>query len=430
MNSLLGKVGGAIILFLSFTWLFTHYLHSRSTNSHGSISAGVNFGVRPKGLVRPTNSYSGGDTVRNSDSSESVMKKDLMQLHKSMTDLHETISNALKTATGSAMSASRAEENLSKTGIVNEESSSITDTDVGSNSAVTYSKSSNNERSSRLHTVTYASHGGRDDRFCRAVESAVRHNFNLVILGWGLPWKGLSQKLEAAHEYAASLPSNDLLLFTDAFDVLFSASPSYIEEKFFMQNYTILFSAECGCWPHLMEDRAACFDKYPQSPTPYRYLNSGSWVGKASLAAEMLAEVIRKAGNDFRNANDQKLVADMYISGKYGIQLDFYNNIFQSMHMTLDAPLPYCNPRPDIILNSNNTWYNKRTKATPAVFHFNGGGKRHHLSMEGMMWYKNKRYSTNEEKQKLASHLLSVPSHPSGKLRFDQICSSYIKNKH
>ena len=27
----------------------------------------------------------------------------------------------------------------------------------------------------RLHAVTYASHAGRDDRFCRAVESALRH---------------------------------------------------------------------------------------------------------------------------------------------------------------------------------------------------------------------------------------------------------------
>jgi len=74
---------------------------------------------------------------------------------------------------------------------------------------------------STLHTVTYASHGGRDDRFCRAVESAIREGHDLVILGWGEAWKGLSQKLSAAYEYALSLPPQDMLLFTDAFDVLF-----------------------------------------------------------------------------------------------------------------------------------------------------------------------------------------------------------------
>jgi hypothetical protein len=36
-----------------------------------------------------------------------------------------------------------------------------------------------------LHAVTYASHGGKDDRFCRAIESAVRHEVDLIILGWG-----------------------------------------------------------------------------------------------------------------------------------------------------------------------------------------------------------------------------------------------------
>ena len=36
-----------------------------------------------------------------------------------------------------------------------------------------------------LYAVTYASHGGRDDRFCRAIESAIRHEVDLIILGWG-----------------------------------------------------------------------------------------------------------------------------------------------------------------------------------------------------------------------------------------------------
>ena len=89
----------------------------------------------------------------------------------------------------------------------------------------------------------------------------------------------------------------------------------------------------------MIENRGkACFDSYPQSPTPYRYLNSGTWIGKADKAADMLLEVMKEAGGSFANANDQKLVADFYIAGRFGIKLDFYNKIFQSMHMTLDPP--------------------------------------------------------------------------------------------
>ena len=320
----------------------------------------------------------------------------------------------------------------------------------------------------RIHAVTYASHGGRDDRFCRAVESAIRHDIDLVILGWGVKWIGLSQKLEAAHSYVKALPSSDIILFTDAFDVLFTEKLSNINEKFITlsnkTNSKIIFSAECGCWPHVMEDKNICLIKYPKSPTPYRYLNSGTWIGYAENSEIMLREIIKEAGSDFKNANDQKLVADMYINHKYGIKLDFYSEIFQSMHMTLDPPLSHCNPIDDIILintgeNINtgekagekteigvkmtetgekitNTgkkitetgvkrYKNKLTNSYPSILHFNGGGKLHHIKMDNDMWYQSPQYNTNEIIEKLKSHLITVPTAVNGKMRFDELCGSY-----
>ena len=35
----------------------------------------------------------------------------------------------------------------------------------------------------KLHMVTFATHGGKDDRFCRAVESSIMNNVNITILG-------------------------------------------------------------------------------------------------------------------------------------------------------------------------------------------------------------------------------------------------------
>jgi hypothetical protein len=102
----------------------------------------------------------------------------------------------------------------------------------------------------------------------------------------------------------------------------------------------------------------------------------------------MLAEVMRLAGNNFADANDQKLCADMYISGQFGIKLDFYARLFQSVHMTLDPPLKHCNPVEDLTLTVSGHWENTRTSTQPAVFHFNGGGKSVHLKMEDRMWYR------------------------------------------
>ena len=145
-------------------------------------------------------------------------------------------------------------------------------------------------------------------------------------------------------------------------------------------------------------------------------------------SAVMLGEIIKEAGNDFKNANDQKLVADMYINHKYGISLDFKTELFQSMHMTLDPPLPHCNPMEDIQLTDEKKWYNKRTKALPSVIHFNGGGKTHHLLMESKIWYQYPEHNTKEKRDRLASYPLTVPTAPGGTMRFDALCGSYIQD--
>jgi hypothetical protein len=281
----------------------------------------------------------------------------------------------------------------------------------------------------KLHAVTYASHGGRDDRFCRAVESAIRHEIPLVILGWGVKWTGLSQKLDAAMRYASELPPDDIIMFTDAFDVMFTNSPSQILTEYSALNGDIIFAGECGCWPHVMIDHGKpCFDSYPPSPTPYRYLNSGTWIAHAQSAVKMLQAVVEEAGNDFTNANDQKLVADMFIAHRYDIQLDYHAKLFQSMHMTFDRPLAYCNPKEDIQVVQGR-FYNKRTKSYPSVFHFNGGGKAHHLSMESQLWYKGAQYQTREEKIKLSRTVLSIPlKEERGRtIEFKELCPGYVK---
>jgi hypothetical protein len=84
------------------------------------------------------------------------------------------------------------------------------------------------------------------NRFCRAVESAIRHGIDLNVLGWGIPWRGLSQKLEAAMTFAQSVPKEDVIMFTDAFDVMFMKKPEYILHEFlsYEGQPRILFAGE------------------------------------------------------------------------------------------------------------------------------------------------------------------------------------------
>jgi hypothetical protein len=40
--------------------------------------------------------------------------------------------------------------------------------------------------------------------------------------------------------------------------------------------------------------------------------------------------------------------------------------------------------------------YNKYTESKPAVFHFNGGGKKLHLPMESRVWYKKPEFKATD----------------------------------
>ncbi len=251
-----------------------------------------------------------------------------------------------------------------------------------------------------IHIITYASHAGKDDRFCRTIESAIRNEIDLVVLGWGQRWKGLPQKLEAALTYSKTLPKEDVIMFVDAFDVLFIDSAERILDTYLqVKAPKLLFAAECGCWPV----KISCFTRYPRSPTTYRYLNSGTWMGRVEDSIDMLTKLMKRAGKGELAfiANDQRLCSDMYESGGSKIRLDHYAAIFQSMHATLGPPLPYCNPIEDLVLekvgvgrgtSSNNgsraLFRNRRTGTRPLVFHFNGGGKEHHREIEKNIWYR------------------------------------------
>lgn len=164
-----------------------------------------------------------------------------------------------------------------------------------------------------------------------------------------------------------------------------------------------------------------------------RYLNSGSWMGYASHARVLLEAIIKEGGQNFNKLNDQvgepiirarlgvrrhvmelsrttvggshfvcrvlsgvqELVSDMYMAGRYNLTLDHHARIFQSMHAT-DAPLPDCHPERHVKARDGH-WYNDHTKTKPAIFHFNGGGKDHHLAMERKVWYKTEEFRAEDD---------------------------------
>jgi len=154
-------------------------------------------------------------------------------------------------------------------------------------------------------------------------------------------------------------------------------------------------------------------------------LNSGLWMGYASEAEKLLASVVKqvvesKAG---MKTNDQELVSDMYINRQFNISLDFHASVFQCMHETGAPPLPKCDPWKHVSEKGDGVWRNTLTKSEPAVFHFNGGGKKHHLAMEGRAWYKRRGYSPGD-----VERIYDTELRFNGEMRpFRDVCPGHLK---
>ena len=241
-----------------------------------------------------------------------------------------------------------------------------------------------------IRFFTYASHAGRDDKFCESLKSAVRMEIDLEVLGWGLKWRGLQQKFQAVLSVLRVVPAECVVVFNDGHDVLYVQSADHILANYrqvaHATNASIIFSAECGCWPQVIRDKGrTCRDEYPRSPTPLRYLNSGSWIAPAGIALRYfsyLMAAIPKDQNeqDFKKINDQELASDAYMNETlrrhFSVALDHYSRLFGVMHPIKDDTLvPNCNPNPWYRFSEGHGFHNTFLNSTPGVLHFNGGGK-------------------------------------------------------
>ena len=79
-------------------------------------------------------------------------------------------------------------------------------------------------------------------------------------------------------------------------------------------------------------------------------------------------------------------------------------------------------------LTGDGRFYNSLTKSRPAIFHFNGGGKKVHLKMEDQVWYKREENNAPAKIRELRSFLVATPTakDPQRRTRFDLLCPGYL----
>ncbi len=197
----------------------------------------------------------------------------------------------------------------------------------------------------------------------RLLASGRRYGLEIEPLGLGAEWRGGDmaagagggQKVNLLRTALARLPPERPVLFVDGYDTLITAHAADILAAWRRTGPGPLFAAEVHCWP----DRARA-DEYPAADTPYRFLNSGAFIG----AAGDLARIVEDAIDD--GADDQRYYTERFLAGGHGMRLDTGCQLFQCLNGALD------DVQPD---EGRGMLYNRRTESWPAVIHANGPTK-------------------------------------------------------
>ena len=192
------------------------------------------------------------------------------------------------------------------------------------------------------------------------VNSARTHGINVELLGIGETWQGGvmadgpggGHKVHYLRSRLRNIDDNDIIMFVDGYDVVINDDAESLISRFKQFGADVVFGAEPPCWPD-----PSMTDQFPQVHTRNRFLNSGGFIGRASVIKEMLRGDIGK-GDD-----DQLYYQQIFLSKKFNIKLDVENYIFQCVSQTANA----------LSVTTNNQIYNRETGCYSCVLHGNGG---------------------------------------------------------
>jgi len=166
----------------------------------------------------------------------------------------------------------------------------------------------------------------------------------------------LVHKIFYTHKFISQLKNDDIVLYTDAFDVLVVQNKDKIIEEFLRFDFPVIFSAEKICHPQPSKK-----NQYPVSNEPWQYLNSGCFIGIAQYLKDIMSIAIDKYNSGGPASDDQGIYTNVYLENPKKIMLDRKCRIFQSLVSSL-GDLTY----------ENGGWINKITKTSPCIMHANG----------------------------------------------------------
>lgn len=130
------------------------------------------------------------------------------------------------------------------------------------------------------------------------VNSARKFDINLELMGVGVKFECLKQKLHVLRDYLENIPADTYILAVDGFDCLFNRPLDGIIELFEKFETLVLMSCERVFTYQYHNYR----DKFDEIPGPYKYVNSGTYMGKCRDLKDMLDYTL-----DFKSPDDTRI---------------------------------------------------------------------------------------------------------------------------
>lgn len=226
----------------------------------------------------------------------------------------------------------------------------------------------------KFQIVTVSNHRPTENYYCHdeCFLSALKYGHQIENLHRNGEYKGLISKPKILkRRFEDGTINCDLLLFVDCWDVLFLQNPSMAIDCWKLYGSDILFNAEKNLFP-----RRDLIDSYPDKGTPYRFLNSGVFIGAADAIYKFLEEMnLDSIPDDYQqdgiwhHSNDQGNALETFAKSKMNLSLDRYSSLCQTLHGVGPDEVEIIEEDGEVLLR------NKITNTRPVMAHANGGGK-------------------------------------------------------
>jgi GR25 family glycosyltransferase involved in LPS biosynthesis len=204
----------------------------------------------------------------------------------------------------------------------------------------------------RIHLITVATEPEKAEAL---KATAAKFGWPLTMLGKDSDWRdnmdtaGGFPKIEFVREFIKEVEPDTIVMFMDAYDTFINDTMDTVLERYRGFNADIVIGAEKFLWPDWDYGK-----EYPESHTPYRYLNSGQYIGTAEAIKKFLEK-----GNVTEDLDDQAFFHERFLNSDMNVVLDYEAYIFQNSEPTVQKV--------------GEQIFNAKTGCYPCTYHGNGG---------------------------------------------------------